>query len=66
MKNEPIDVEPDREQGFQQDEQLEAGQPEEEQDFHEPRQAEDGHHYIRRNGQYYQVDVGSLLNGQPS
>jgi len=57
----PIDVEPDREQGFQQEEQ-----PEDDADFHEPRQAPDGHHYIKQNGQYYQVDVGSLLNGQPS
>lgn len=29
-------------------------------DFNEPRQADDGHHYIRRGGQHYRVDVGGM------
>ncbi len=40
-------------------------------DFLDPRQAADGHHYIRKGGQHYQVDVGALQgapngSGQPT
>lgn len=32
-------------------------------DFLEPRQAEDGHHYVRRGGQHYRVDVSGMNGG---
>ena len=32
-------------------------------DFHEPRMADDGNHYIRRNGQHYKVDLGAQPAG---
>lgn len=35
-------------------------------DFYEPRQGPDGHHYIRHNGQHYQVDVGGASSAQPA
>lgn len=35
-------------------------------DFLEPRQAPDGHHYVRRGGQHFQVDVGAMNGGQPA
>lgn len=35
-------------------------------DFMEPRQAPDGHHYIRRGGQHFRIDVGAMNNGQPT
>lgn len=34
-------------------------------DFLEPKQAQDGHHYVRKGGQYFKVDVGAL-NAQPT
>jgi hypothetical protein len=54
----PISVEPDRSANDQ------------EGDFLEPRQAPDGHHYIRKGGQHYKVDVGAMngagISGQPT
>lgn len=55
-KREPVPVITDQSQGPQEDDGA---------DFHEPRQAPDGHHYVRRGGQHFKVDVGAL-SGQPT
>jgi len=44
-----------------QDDQLQGG--DDNADFLEPRQAPDGHHYIRRGGQHFKVDVGAFNGG---
>lgn len=54
-QREPVPVIADQsaEPGEQQQEDPNA-------DFSDPRQAPDGHHYIKKGGQHYQVDVGAL------
>lgn len=57
-KREPVPTIPDLSQP--QDDQR---QEDPNADFSEPRQAPDGHHYIKKGGQHYQVDVGALGGG---
>ena len=53
-------LEPDRREQVPQPEADRSQSQDDNADFNEPRQAPDGHHYIKRGGQHFQVDVGAM------